>query len=289
MPRPSKAIYRDDDDRPRRESDSDGPPVMLIALGGIGVVIVLAGLATVAWFLLARTPAQPAGPPPVVQTEPAPVQSRKAPSGWTDVRDAEGGYQVFLPGTVTKGQPQLAGPLPAGVQMTLFAGTGNKVTATARSIKPAAAIPPKTTPDDMLGWLPHWNIGTDKNTEIESKTPVTLGGKPGLLVRAREKRKDYSKLLAKGGGGQGLEPKANDPQELKEALDLIKELQQATGEAQQQALKKLQDEENSRPVRHEMYFVTSNGQRVIVIHLKQQGEYPDEGTLTTLTSSFEFL
>ena len=47
-----------------------------------------------------------------------------APAGWTDVRDAEGGYQVFLPGAVTKGQPQLAGPVPAGVQMTLYAGTG---------------------------------------------------------------------------------------------------------------------------------------------------------------------
>lgn len=289
MPRPSKAIYRDDDDRPRRNADPDGPPVLLIALGGIGVVVVLAGLATVAWFLLARPPAPPPAAPPVAQSAPAAPQGRKPPTGWTDVKDADGGYQVFLPGAVAKGQPQLAGPVPAGVQMTLYAGTGDKVTATARSIKPAAAIPPKTTPDEMLGWLPHWNIGTDKTSELEAKTPVTLGGKSGLLVKVKEKRKDYSKLFAKGGGGQGVEAKGNDPQELKDALDLLKEYQQATAEAQQQTLKKLQDEENSRPVRHEVYLVTSNGQRVIVIHLKQQGDYPDEGTLATVTNSFEFL
>jgi len=259
--------------------------MMLIALSGIGAVVVLAGLATVAWFLLGRSSPPPAAPAPVVQVSPETAPVRRPPAGWTDVRDTEGGYQVFLPGALTKGQPQLAGPVPAGVQMTLFAGPGDKVAATARSIKPAGPIPPKTPPDEMLGWLPHWNIGVDKNTEVESKTPVTLGGKPGLLVRVKEKRKDYLGLVAKARGGQLPEANANEPQELKDALDLIKEYQKLSEEA----LKKKQDEENARPLRHELYFVTSNGQRVIVIHLKQQGEYPDEGTLTTLTGSFEWL
>jgi hypothetical protein len=289
MPRPSKTIYRDDDDRPRRQPDSDGPPVLVIVLGAIGALVVVAAVGTVGWFLIGHsTPApQQAGPAHVAEPETAPA--RKAPKGWTDVRDTEGGYQVFLPGTLTKGQPQLAGPIPQGVQMTFFAGPGDKITATARSIKPAGPIPPKTTPEQMLGWLPSWNIGTDKNTEVESQTPVTLGGKPGLLVRVVEKRKDYAKLLKPGAGGQIPEANANDPQELKDALDLIKEYQKASEEAKQQALKEMQDKENARPLRHELYFVTSNGQRVIVLHLKQTGEYPDEGTLTTLTGSFEFL
>ena len=139
----------------------------------------------------------------------------------------------------------------------------------------------------MLGWLPHWNIGVDKNTEVESKTAVTLGGKPGLLVRVKEKRKDYAKMMGQVAGGAKELEVPND--EFRDAFETLKGYLQATEEVRQQAIKKKQDEENARPLRHELYFVASNGQRVVVIHLRQTGEYPDEGTLTTLTNSFEFL
>lgn len=279
MPRPSKAIYRDDDDRPRREQrDSGGVPVVLVVFGGAGALLVLAAVAAGAWFFLARSSAKPAQAPElVVQVSQPSAPVRKPPPGWTDVRDAEGGYQVFLPGTITKGQPQLAGPLPAGVQMTLYAGPGEKVTAAARSIKPAGPITAGTTPDQMFGWLSSWNLGVDpKTADVVSRTPVTLGGKPGLLVRVKERGRDFAKVLDK----EIEVPK----DEFKDAFELLKEFQTAGKEMQ----KKLQDDENARPKRHELYFVTTNGQRVIVIHLKQAGEYPDEATLTAITGSFEF-
>lgn len=277
MPSPSKAIYRDDDDRPRRPDESGGVPVWLVVAGGAAALLVIAAVAAGSWVLFARGAARPEAPAaPVVQTSTPSAPARKPPPGWTDVRDAEGGYQVFLPGTLAKGQPQIAGPLPAGVQMTLFAGPGDKVTATARSIKPAGAIPKGTTPDEMLGWLPHWNIANDKNTDLESKTAITLGGKPAVLIRVKESSRDLGKVLDK----EIEVPK----DEFREAFELFKEFQNAGKEMQ----KKLQDEENARPKRHELYFVASNGQRVIVLHLKKSGEYPDEATLTTITSSFEF-
>ena len=91
----------------------------------------------------------------------------------------------------------------------------------------------------MLGWLPSWNIGADPDTKVESRTAGhDSAASRRLLVRVKEKRKDFAKLL-KPGGGQVPEANANDPQELKDALNLLKEYQQATKEAKQQALKKL--------------------------------------------------
>ena len=108
--------------------------------------------------------------------------------------------------------------------------------------------------------------------EIVSKTPITLGGKPALEVKIKEK-KDWM--------GNTVPEPDDDPRVPEE----IRRHQKQVADS----LKKSREAELNKPGRREVYYVTTDGRRLIVIHLSGTGDFPPEEMLKTIKDSFEFL
>jgi hypothetical protein len=270
--RPARDEDDDEDDRPRRKRKKSGMPVWVFAAGGGAVLFVIAVAAVGGYLLLGRGAGGSTG------------LFRKPPAGWTDVRDTEIGFQVFLPGQVTKGQRMVNGKPSPGAN--LYGGHDGKITTMLFATTAPGNFNPGSSPDELYALFKNPNYGgagiEAPWNEVESRTPVTLGGKPGLMVKVKEKKNWMDRQNMPGVPAdffKGL------PEEQRKQME---DAQKKSREMMDEANKKFADMDAARPGRREVYFLAVNGQKVVLIHLSTTGEYPDDGALKSISDSFEF-
>jgi hypothetical protein len=262
--RPAREEDEDEDDRSQRYSGKkEGVPVWVFAVAGGGLLLVLGVVALlVLWSGLGSKVPGAGG-----------LAGNSAPPGYTAVRDAEGEYAVLLPGQIRKAEHRSDRPMPPGYAISVHGGSDGNWTIFARSMKPGNDFNPGTSPDQLYGLLKKHGAGIEAPwNEITSKTPITLGGKPALEVKVKEKKDWMGNTL----------PEADDDPRLPEE---IRQHRKQVADS----LKKSRDAELKKPGRREVYYVTTNGKRLIILHLSGTGDFPPEEMLKTIKDSFEFL
>lgn len=272
---------------------SGGVPVWVWAAGGGGVLV--AGIVAVLVFggkggLLGKSP----------------------PQGWTDVRDTEANFRVFLPGQVWKSE--IKGNAPPG--MVAWSGIDGTSPVRVQSILPPDNSTFGNQPDQLYAQLKSHGIDGPWH-DVVSKTPVTLGGKPGLEVRIQYKKgwlEENVKAPERPKGSErpkreqlkrepppGLPPDAlkrweenekkrqkDDEESDKRMEELGKKFDEEWDETQRQMKESRKKSDESRTEK-DVYFVATNGKRLVVIHLHVKSEFPSDETLKTIRESFEFL
>jgi hypothetical protein len=281
--RPRKRRPDDDeaDPRPRRRKakKKGGVPAWVFVAGGGGLLLLAAAAVVVAVLRFAGgggtdgggggggglgglvgtvAGSAPVGPPP----------------GFSEVRDPEGGFRVYLPGTLRKGVISINGREVRDGSQTAWAGAvpGTDNNVKARSYREPSGL----SPEELWETLSRYHgLVADKGIVIESKTPITLGGKPALAVRLRDK----DAAPAEPHQLRPLPPNATPEQrrQREEAEELMRKTEEVRARS------------NAARARREVHYIVSDGTRVILLHLEWKGEFPSEATLKTVTASFEFL
>jgi hypothetical protein len=262
--RPAEEPEEDEDYRPRRKSETKkGVPVWVFAAAGGGLLLVVGVVALLVFGSGLGKKLPGAGG----------LVSGSAPPGYTAVRDSDGGYAVFLPGQIRKAEQRRDKPLPPGYEMSVYGGSDGNWTVFARSLKAGNDFNPGTSPDQLYGLLKQHGGGIEAPwNEAAEKTSITLAGKPSLEVKVKEK-KDWM-----GNTGPEADDDPRIPEEIRQHRKQVAD-----------SLKKSREAELRKPGRREVYYVTTNGKRVIILHLSGTGDFPPEEMLKTIKDSFEFI
>jgi hypothetical protein len=267
----------EEDDRPRKSKGkkkakkSAGVPVWVWAAGGGGVLIVGVVVAVLALGGKGGGGGDSGGG--------GGLFGKSAPPGYTDVSDRDGGFRVFLPGQIKKAE--VKGNVPPG--FVAWGGSDGNTTVFIRSYPPVANSTFGNQPDQLYGSLKTHGGGIEAPwNDILSKTPVTLGGKPGLEVRIQYK-KGWMERPEIPDNDPPLPPNAS-PEVRKEWEEIRKQR-----EENRKRQKESQEKSEAAHDRREVYFVATDGKRLIVVHLDSKGQFPGDETLKTIRESFEFL
>jgi Zn-finger nucleic acid-binding protein len=242
----------EDDDRPRRKKSAGkkgGPPVILfVAIGG-GLLVL--GVAVVVLFVLFRgNPKGPGG-----------VFGPSAPAGYTAVREPAGGFAVFLPGMTSKVDVKINNQDGAKLGHYGWAGidggSDQQVWAWSRPVP--AGFNPGTDPDGLVKLLAAYEHdaqpGNDRY-EVVGKRAVTLGGKPGVEVRLKQK----PHLMSQPGDNGFFAERDKE-----------------------------ETERVARDGEHHVFYVTHNGKQVFIIHVSQRKSFPADDVLKTIADSFALI
>lgn len=269
----------DDDDRPRkkkRKTKSGGVPGWAWAAGG-GVVLVVGAVVAVLAMGGNKGGGGSGGGG-------GGLFGKSAPPGFTDVRDADAGFRVFLPGQMKRLDPKKGNEGEGYAWGGMDGGTHTRVV----SIKPAGAnFTFGDNPDQLLNALKRYGGGGIDApwNDVVAKTSVTPGGKPGLEVRVQYRKgwmdKDRPPEATKG--FPELPP--NAPPEVRKEWEEHKRL----AEENEKKLKEGREKMDAGRTEKDLYLVTTDGKRVIVIHMSHKAEFPADDTLKTVRESFEFL
>jgi hypothetical protein len=194
------ARYDDDedddyDDRPRKRKKKPrkkgGPPVMLFVALGAGLLVAV-GVAVGGYLLFAGKK----GGGVLGGGLLGPV----APAGYSTVRDADGGFQVFLPGVAHKARTIVNGQEVDSKTKAVWASIidNGQSQAWVTSAPLPAGYTPGSTPEHLERLLKMGEGGIDAPwNDVVSKGPKTLDGKPAFELRYRYKP-DW---MGRGGGG----------------------------------------------------------------------------------------
>jgi hypothetical protein len=262
----------EDDDRPRKKKGGDkkkgGPPIVLLAAIGGGVAL-LAIVGTILFFVFGGKPTGPGG-----------LLGPSTPPGYTAVNDSEGGFQVFLPGTVVKSTVDVGDQnRKLGVESSAYAGQDGQTSVRAVSVKPPTGTVPGDSPEQLFSSVPGVNA---KWYTIVSKESITLDGKPALLVKVKDNKNwmdDGRKDPADMPPPPGLQG-----EQLKDWLEMQAEMKRTRDEIK----KDIDRDRSAQPVVHYVYLITTDRKRVITITIQKPNEFPGEDVLKTVRDSFRF-
>jgi hypothetical protein len=265
--RPRAIDEDEDDDRPRRRKakgkKKGGVPVWVFAVGG-GLLLVVGVVAVVM-----------AGFGRKVQVPGGEMLGISAPSGFSTVGDSDGGFRVYLPGQVRKNKVLKTG-LPPGWIRCDYSGSNGDIKVTADSIKPERNFDSGTSPEELyalfLKWYRPADIAMEKD-RIVTKTPITLDGKPALEVRVRKMKEEIVSQRDK----DRLSGPPNAPPEIR------KRIEESHRQLIQAGAALL-----TGPNRRDVYYIATDGRRMVVIQLETRDEYPSDGILNTIRESFKF-
>lgn len=263
----------DEDDRPvrrKRKAKPSGPPVWVFVAAGVGALVLLAAVGVATYLLTDRTTTPGDGKPTIVRPgEGGGLLGTAAPAGWSEVRDAEGGYRVYMPGTASKINFSHVAAANAAQGTTGLSGytcvvplsdprTGPPLTVQIRviSLTPSPDKIPGTSAEQLYEAVKGRHPVMETFEDVLEKRPVTLGGKPGLLVVTKKKARRT-----------GVADDPNVPDWARQ--------QERDHEAKEAAARKL-------------HYVTTDGKRVVFVEVEAPAD-PDPAMLKTLTESFQFV
>ncbi|MFO0852723.1 MAG: hypothetical protein U0871_29795 [Gemmataceae bacterium] len=263
----------DEDDRPvrrKRRAKPSGPPVWVFVAAGVGALVLLAAGGVVAYLLTDRG-GNGGGQPAVIRPgEGGGLLGTVAPAGWAEVRDARGGFRLYMPGTATQVDYSRVAADNAASGVTEIVGYGSLRPDAPGSgeglrVEILSQVPPPgtaagTTPDELFDRMFGKGGATLHFNEVVEKKPVTLGGKPGLMVTIKPKPRPNTRP-------------ARDPNE----PDWIKEID-----------KEEDAREAKRLAGRVVHLFTHDGKRTYRIKVESPGE-PDPAMLKTLIESFQLI
>jgi hypothetical protein len=261
--RPRKRKRRDDedeeDDRPRRKKKTAAkkggvPVVLLAALGGGALLLLIGGV--VLFLVFNGKPTGPGG-----------VFGPSAPAGYTAVREPAGGFALFLPGLTSKVdvkiRDQPGGPLGhhawAGHAGGGFDAKGPEYEVWVWSRPMPNGANAGTDPAALTALLAayeHHVQPANNGYEVVSSKPMTLGGKPGVEIRLRQK----PNLMGKPGDDGFFAERDRE-----------------------------ETERVARDGEHHVFYVTHTGKKVFIIHVSQRKGFPADDVLKTIADSFSFI
>ncbi len=263
----------DEEERPRKKKKKaavkkKGLPVWTFAVGGVGL-FALIGIGVAAVVLLTGGKHGGSGTTSATNGSGGPAGPGGAivpstPAGFTAVRETDGGFAVFLPGDAKKTNPKFNGQSVSELGHFGWAvdavrnddPDGKQAGAQSRPLPPGA----KTGTDQntlmrMLTEIDSFVTESEK-LAVVSKRMVTLGGKPGIEVKVKEKAQQ------RGTPGE-------------------------TG-----VWTEIDREERERVAKaglHTVTYFTHDGNRIYTIRISQKKAFPTDDELKIVVDSFSIL
>ena len=254
----------DEEERPRKKKNATakkkGVPVWAFAIAGVAFVAVIGVVA--ALVLIGGKPESPGTPGALAG--PGGTLGPSTPAGYTAVRETDGGFAVFLPGDAKKTNAKFNGQNLSELghfgwkvdEVRDDNPDGKQAGASSRPL--AAGAKPGTDQNALMQLLTEIDsfVTESEKIAVVSKRAVTLGGKPGIEIKVKEKAKQRGKP-----GDNGFWDK----------YDL---------------------EERERVAKDGMFTVTyftHDGNRMYSIRISQKRAFPSDDVLKIIAESFSFL
>ncbi len=264
--RPAKKSRRrdedDEDERPRKKkvaAKKKGVPIWIFAVGGVGMLAVI-GIAIGAVVMLSG--GKPGAPGAL--GGPGGALGPSTPAGYTAVRETDGGFAVFLPGDAKKTNAKFNGQ-----NVSELGHFGWKVDAVrdddpdgkqagAHSRPLPVGAKPGTDQAALMQLLTEIDsfVTDSEKIAVVSKRAVTLGGKPGLEVKVKEKAQQRGK-----------------PGETGVWTEIDREERERVAKAGL----------------HTVTYFTHDGKRIYSIRISQKRAFPSDDVLKIIVESFSFL
>ncbi len=246
----------DEDDHPRKKKAASkkkgGIPIWVFALAGAAALAVVGVIAVV--VLTGGKPGALGGPGGVL--------GASTPAGYTAVCETDGGFAVFLPGEAKKVQATMNGQNVAELGHHGWSRVneidGKQASAWSRTLPQGGFVPATDAAALMQLLRQHDNYAwaDSPSTEMVSQRAITLGGKPGLEVKYKEK----ARLMGKPGDDGFF--KETDRKE----LDRV-----------------------AKEGRHTVVYITHDGKKVYIISVSQKLAFPANDELKIVADSFSLL
>ncbi len=268
-----KSRRRDDEDnedeRPRKKKKAavkkKGLPVWMFAAGGVGLLAII-GIGIAAVVLL--TGGKHGGPSATNGTNgtgaPGGTVGPSTPAGYTAVRETDGGFAVFLPGDAKKTNAKFNGQNVSELGHFKWAvdavrdddPDGKQAAAASRPLPPGAK--PGTDQNALMRLLTEIDsfVTESEKLAVLSKRMVTLGGKPGIEVKVKEKAQQWGK-----------------PGETGVWTEIDREERERVAKAGL----------------HTVTYFTHDGKRIYSIRISQKKAFPTDEELKIVVDSFSFL
>ena len=256
--RPRDEDDDEDDERPRKKNavvKKKGIPVWIFAVAGVGIFAVI-GIVVLFFVLWAKPGGGIAG------GGPGGLLGASTPAGYTAVRETEGGFAVFLPGEAKKVNATVNGQNAADLGhhgWAVVGGFESGKQGSAWSYPLTAGFTPGTDQDSLKTLLAKYDNSAMANKdgiEIVGQRMLTLGGKPALELKTKEKARIWSKP-----GDDGFW-KEKDREEI---------------------------ERVAKDGQYTVKYIVHDGKRVYFITIIQKQEFPTADALKIITDSFTIL